>query len=369
MELAENIMCGRSSIMDLYGIKQRHIAVKLDGNEGTFIQGSSGPNYKSSHTNLRWTVEFLILYDLWQQDERISDFYRTLSNEEVSPFFNSYLHYSPGTATAEDELLQSYNQHFELEGRNALDARIDRAGHFWKTAVFNQGHLKSMTPRVCNILRQRDEDMLPRVYIEDGIVVERHGERTFIVTLDSESDGHVSMTWQAWDMHVYGDGDPVQYIPDRGSLTFVPGERSKDINIKVKVVDDYLVKSDDAFRVVLKQASRALLSDSIGEAPIIDNDKTVINPVPAIPDDTRAPMIPDDNEGFEGASENREKIANREGGCALALKEESENITQNSLFNPFVIVFALFVMVNRKWSLRTGQSLDIGCLTKKPQRP
>lgn len=357
MKLAERIMCGGLGISDLYKTEEHNPALMEDGNKTKFIQGSTGRRYNSSNGTMSDTFDFLILYDLWLRDERISRLYKNLSNEEVSPIFYSYLSYHPGTATAEDELLESYRRHFGSKGQDSLNTRVDSetlSKDIESTAIFGEGHLKSMAPRVCKILGHKNSATLPEVYIEDGLVGEDSGKRIFTVNLDPGSEDYVEVTWIIVDDFFGVTDKPTNYSPEQGSLTFPPGEKSMNIEVEVKIADEHILPldTDATFRVVLRKAPGALITDSIGKAAIV----TVQNNIPTKQPIANPTQTPTNNSPSVSSSEeiveNREEIEDRAGGCALALKKRNENATRTSLFNSFLTMFALFTIVKSEVDLK-----------------
>ena len=355
MQLAEQILCGEVSLNSLYDFKDHNIAAMRDGNSIKLIQQESDDNlsqhYSSGNSNMKTAFKFLILYDFWRQDARISDFYRMLANEEVSPLFFSYLNYFPRSTTAEEELVASYRQHFELEGQASLDARIDRGSgnSIGKTAVFGQGHLYSMAPRVCTILRQNSDDELPRVQISDNSVSEDEGEATLTVTLNSASAINypidVYWTTSSSDNYWFSSGSAtvgVDYVLGVGKLTFYRGETSK--NIRVEILRDNLTESPEGFEVVLyKISSNALLVDSVAQVSIVDRlpppppdtgQLSAASPPPSLPDSIAPPppSLPDTEQHTAG------------GGCSISFYVETESISRRIVFNMLLMVCLLIAV-------------------------
>ena len=105
-----------------------------------------------------WT--FLAIAELWRAEPVVRRLYRnTLNGETVAAGTVARLaklHYAPGSATAEDELIEKLRQHFGRGGLPALDARERQNARFSQggsmSAIFGDGHVDAMGPLVCEIL-------------------------------------------------------------------------------------------------------------------------------------------------------------------------------------------------------------------------
>ena len=261
--------------------------------------------FSSGNATLEHSLRFLILRDFWARDSGVFDFFARLGNEQLSPFVPSYLNYLPGSATAEQELRASYDQHFRLRGQASLNARIDKQTRLtwgrwrprefgiFKTAVFWEGHLRRMLPNVCNTVRQAPGEPLSQLRIADGQASEEAGEITFAVTLDTARWSEpVSVSWHTTG---FGGGMSSWYFPEfdvpeasvdadfvygRGSLTFAPGETHKEFT--VEIIDDGVDEPPEHFLVQIDDASEnALIVDGFalamveGELPAARTDVPV----------------------------------------------------------------------------------------------
>ncbi|MYH33675.1 MAG: hypothetical protein F4133_07680 [Gammaproteobacteria bacterium] len=291
-ELAEQAVCGENlRLTRLFPLEDHYLASMHDGDQLIVVQEDSDDIgqvhdqkfFSSGNASVENSLKFLALHDFWSRDSRVSNFYARLGNEEVSPRYSSYLNYLPGTATAEQELRASYHQHFRLEGQASLDARIDKEVRrdfpppqtdysIQKTAVFYEGHFRSMAPRVCSILRQAPNQTLSQLRIADGKAGEDAGKITLSVTLDPVRSEPVSVDWFAWEPSrewyapnlAYGDDD---FVSSRGTLTFDAGEARK--NLTVEIVDDGIDEPPENFSVHLDKASgNALIVDGFAWATI-----------------------------------------------------------------------------------------------------
>jgi len=289
-ESAEQIICGELSSGDrLVPQEDYYLAIMHSGDQLVVVQEDTDElphaqkGFSSGNANIHYSLNFLILHDFWKRDSRVSDYYARLGNEEVSPLFSSYRNYLPGTATAEQELRASYDQHFVLKGQASLNARIDKETRrrgpahdspysIAKTAVFGEGHFKSMAPRVCNIVRAAPNQRLSQLRIADGKASEDAGKITLTVNLDPVRSETVSVGWFSWEPSKewyapkVADRDD-DFVYSRGTLTFNAGAARK--NLTVKIVDDGVDEPPEYFNVQLEQASgNALIADGLAWATI-----------------------------------------------------------------------------------------------------
>lgn len=291
-ESAEQVICGEVNSGDrLFAQEDYFLGIMHSGDKLVAVQEDSDElphaqeGFSSGNANIHHSLNLLILHDYWKRDRRVFDFYARLGNEEVSPRFSSYLNFLPGTATAEQELRASYDQHFVLKGQASLNARIDKETRrrgpdpnasysITKTAVFGEGHFIFMAPRVCNIIRQAPDQQLSELRIADGNAGEDAGEITFAVTLDPVRSQPVNVSWftykiESWPWYsprsAAADDDDFSY--GRGSLTFNAGAARK--NISVKIIDDDVDEPPEFFDVHLEDASgNALIMDGLALATI-----------------------------------------------------------------------------------------------------
>ena len=110
-------------------------------------------------------VNFLIFTDLWGREPMVRHLYRKTSNTATIPdtsYGRSYarvlLHYTSGSATAEDEVIQRLRLHFGRGGRTALGLRARQNGRIYlgglHSSNFWRGHVAPMKSRVCSALRE-----------------------------------------------------------------------------------------------------------------------------------------------------------------------------------------------------------------------
>ncbi|MBA4789699.1 MAG: cellulase family glycosylhydrolase [Rhizobiales bacterium] len=96
---------------------------------------------------------------------------------------------------------------------------------------------------------------------------------TFLVTLSAASGTAVTVGYHTM-AGTAGDGD---FTPTTGSVTFAPGETTKEI--KIAVTPDSLDEADESFSVMLMDASGAVIGVGTAQATILDDDTTPTTPV------------------------------------------------------------------------------------------
>ena len=182
-QYAEQLMCGSTSnalytLSSQFDQRDHNLSVLAtidDGDitpEGLLDRASayvSNTYHYQTDGSIGDAVNFLTLFELWEQDPIVRKLYRDTSNEDtVLPenawLMDVYLHYGPGKATAEDELIQKFRLHFGRGNRAALDARAGQNESmllgFVPSASFWDGHLEVMRPRVCKALRNSEPENL-----------------------------------------------------------------------------------------------------------------------------------------------------------------------------------------------------------------
>ncbi len=138
------------------------------------LKHTSYPYYEyltfSPNGTLAEALVFLMVHDLWNDIAEVRQAYRSVSNSDLPAGHMTslgyqqkevYLVYPPGSATAEDELIQLYRMHFGYGNRSSLNA-IDSLNPWHvgtvgiHTADFWVAQLDTMIPKVCAALKTRD---------------------------------------------------------------------------------------------------------------------------------------------------------------------------------------------------------------------
>jgi subtilisin family serine protease len=122
-----------------------------------------------------------------------------------------------------------------------------------------------------------DDDPTPSLSINDTSLVEGNSgatNATFNVTLSAASSQTVTVNYSTADGSATAGSD---YAATSGTLTFLPGETSKQIN--VIVIGDATVEPDENFFVNLTLPTDATLADGQGVC-LIQNDDALATPTP-----------------------------------------------------------------------------------------
>ena len=117
-------------------------------------------------------------------------------------------------------------------------------------------------------------DQLPTITISDLDIAEPDPggiERAlFQVTLSTPAPSTARVDFATADGSAVAGED---YEPVRGTLTFRPGESSKTISVAVK--NDLASSQNEVFFVKLSRPRRAQLARAVGQATIVENDRTL----------------------------------------------------------------------------------------------
>ena len=108
------------------------------------------------------SIVFLLMADVWRDEPIVRRLYRSVSNSDaVAPHVNdrqksAILYYGPGSATAEDELIQKLRLHFGQGTEASLDAREAQSSRHHiggvLSASFRDGLATVMRPRMCSAI-------------------------------------------------------------------------------------------------------------------------------------------------------------------------------------------------------------------------
>ena len=113
-----------------------------------------------------------------------------------------------------------------------------------------------------------DDDEPPQLRVSDATGAEDIGELAFAVSLDSQSDGEVTVAYATLDGTARSPSD---YAASSGTLTIPAGEVAA--TIRIAVTDDSLDEDDETFAITLTMPQRALLADPNGTGTILDDDQ------------------------------------------------------------------------------------------------
>ena len=165
------------------------------------------------------------------------------------------LNFAPGQATkqvtvlVQGDLLDEANETFTVNLANAVNATI----------ADNQG-LGTIS----------DDDPLPALTINDVSVTEGDSgtvAATFSVSLSPLSGRSVTVDYATVNNTAVAPGD---YTATSGTLTFTPGQTTKQVTVQVK--GDLLAEIDENYFLDLTNAVNAAIADPRGVGTIIDDD-------------------------------------------------------------------------------------------------
>ncbi len=112
-----------------------------------------------------------------------------------------------------------------------------------------------------------DNDNTPAISVEDELVDENVGTTSLAVTLSNPSASQITVGYATANGTATQPGD---YGANSGTLTFAPGEMTK--NVDVAVVDDTLDELAETVNVTLSSPTNATIADGTGVLTITDND-------------------------------------------------------------------------------------------------
>lgn len=136
--------------------------------------------------------------------------------------------------------------------------------------LISGGELPVVSARTMTIT---DNDPPPVVSISTvgGLVGENVTPRVFTVALSQASAFTVTVNFATENSSAVAPGD---YMATSGSLTFLPEQTSKTVN--VTVIDDNVVETTESFGVRLSNAVNASIGSALATATIEDNDSLPI---------------------------------------------------------------------------------------------
>jgi Ca2+-binding RTX toxin-like protein len=116
------------------------------------------------------------------------------------------------------------------------------------------------------------DDDAPAISVNDVTVAEGATgttDATFTVTLDRTSEKTVTVDYDTADGSAQAPGD---YTAATGTLTFEPGQTTKQVTVPVK--GDALDEENETFSLLLSDAVEATIDDATGVGTITDDDAT-----------------------------------------------------------------------------------------------
>jgi hypothetical protein len=134
-----------------------------------------------------------------------------------------------------------------------------------------------------------DNDPPVSLSVDDVSAAEGSGSASFTISLSAESGKVLRVAYATADGSATA---PEDYEAAQGTLVFMPGETSKQVDVALK--DDDLVEPDETFTLALTNAVNALLGDpqALGT---ITNDDTAPPPPPPPSGDPPPPPPPNDD--------------------------------------------------------------------------
>lgn len=104
---------------------------------------------------------------------------------------------------------------------------------------------------------------VPNISVTDTVVDEKSGFAYFVVTLDRPSAADVSVSYANRDGSATNGAD---YVAQSGTLVFHAGETAK--TVAVPLIDDTLAEAQEAFSLILANASGGVLANAVATARI-----------------------------------------------------------------------------------------------------
>ncbi len=166
----------------------------------------------------------------------------------------------------------------------SLDVQIVGDGDFESDETFNVELAAAANATIndgTGVGTIQNDDGVPLISISDAAQAEGNAGNTpmtFTVTLSNPSDQTVTVGWTT----VAGSAtSAVDFVPNSGTLTFVPGDVSETLD--VQIAGDTTFESDETFDVTLNTPANATITDGTGTGTIQNDDgqpTITINDVP-----------------------------------------------------------------------------------------
>ena len=220
------------------------------------------------------SIVFLLIADVLRDEPIVRRLYRSVSNSDaVVPHVtdlqkSAMLYYGPGSATAEDELIQKLRLHFGQGTAASLDAREAQNGRHYLggvlSASFRDGLATVMRPRMCSALTGSVPGGLS-VALEDGDAV---------LSWDAPSYDTDAVTgYRIW--RGVGTADPTIHVTNTASTwTDAAPEPGQYVYAVQALYDDYyLGRESPPVRFAVTTAPQAVenLSATLGTGKVTLN--------------------------------------------------------------------------------------------------
>ena len=211
-----------------------------------------------------FAIAFLMLHDLWQNNERVTKFYRETSNELFVDLSNSReaLRYGPGQATAEDELVATHNGLFALPGSASISERGYRYGAPGVETGVLRSHSKLFARHVCGILQDDS------VSIAAGASPVSEGTAaTFTLTRSGETAEALTVTVSVTET------EALLAANSPSTVTFAAGESSATLTVSTD--DDAVVERASVVTAEVAEGEGYTVAAEAGSAEVTveDNDE------------------------------------------------------------------------------------------------
>ena len=161
--VAERIAC--APFPRLYAVDQfspANVHLRLTSETRARIQGqgstTGGDREFKGGGGIGAAMTFLVFHDLWRRDERVTELYRSTSNEQGYSDLSN-LRSAPGAATLEDELVTVHRQHFVAQGMASTTDRGTGSHDGRYSGVAISDHSNTFGPRVCAAMQRAGAPM------------------------------------------------------------------------------------------------------------------------------------------------------------------------------------------------------------------
>jgi hypothetical protein len=112
-----------------------------------------------------------------------------------------------------------------------------------------------------------DDDPEPSLSISDDTDAPEGSKALVTVTLTEKSEKVVKVDWRTVGGGSAGGATNADFTADSGTLTFLPGETTKQVEVSI-VANDGAEAAAETFYVRIENASNASISDPMGSVTI-----------------------------------------------------------------------------------------------------